>query len=107
MLNSTALDTIISDFQPEGAMGRRHVHKLPYAVTPPFDVDNPAHMLVAIRTRALINNITDSLPGSEVVRYCDPSSSTLAVRRRRFRLFIHELPTSGAYEEACREVYNV
>lgn len=107
MLNSTALDTIIADFQPEGAMGRRHVHKLPYAVTPPFDSDNPVHMLVVERTQALINSIMAALPGSEVEGYCAPSSSTLAVRRRRFRLFIHELPESRDYEVACREVYNV
>ena len=107
MLNSMALDTIIADFQPEGAMGRRHVHKLPYAVTPPFDDGNPAHILVVERTRALIKNIAESLPGSEAVRYCYPSSSTLAVRRRRLRLFIQNLPTSNNYEEACREVYNV
>lgn len=107
MLNSMALDTIIADFQPEGAMGRRHVHKLPYAVTPPFDADNPAHMLVVERTHALINSITTNLPDSAVARYCAPSSSTLAVRRRKFRLFIHELPESRDYEEACREVYNV
>ncbi len=107
MLNSMALNTIIADFQPEGAMGRRHVHKLPYAVTPPFDADNPAHMLVVGRTQTLINSITAALLGSEVVGYCTPASSTLAVRRRKFRLFIHELPESRDYEEACRAVYNV
>lgn len=107
MLNSMALDTIIADFQPEGAMGRRHVHKLPYAVTPPFDAENAAHMLVVERTQALINSIAVALAGSEVIGYCSPSSSTLAVRRRKFRMFIHELPESRDYEDACREVYNV
>ncbi len=107
MLNSMALDTIIADFQPEGAMGRRHVHTLPYAVTPPFNAENAAHMLVVERTQTLIDSIAVALPGSEVVGYYAPSSSTLAVRRRKLRLFIHELPESKGYEEACREVYNV
>lgn len=107
MLNSKALDTIIADFQPEGAMGRRHVHKLPYAVTPPFDEDNTAHMLVVEKTLALRNSLTAALPGSTVEKYCDPWSSTLDVRRRRLRLFIHELPESIDYEEACSGVYNV
>lgn len=107
LLNSEALNTIIADFQPEGAMGRRHVHKLPYAVTPSFNADNPAHMLVVERTRALINSLVSALPNSNEAMYRSPSSSTLAVRRRRFRLFIRRLPESRAYEEACREVYGV
>lgn len=107
LLNSSALDTIIADFQPEGAMGRRHVHKLPYAVTPPFDADNASHRLVVEKTRDLIRNMDDALPDTDVFRYIDPSSSTLAVRRRMFRTFIHGLPTSRDYEEACREIYNV
>lgn len=107
LLNSEALDTIIADFQPEGAMGRRHVHKLPYAVTPPFDPENPAHQLVVERTRAMRNSLMAALPGSEVEVYCSPSSSTLAVRRRRFRSFIHRLPGREAYEEACQGVYGV
>ncbi len=107
MLNSAALDAMIADFQPEGAMGRRHVHKLPYAVTPQFDADDPAHMLVVEKTRALMNSMNSALSGSEAERYFSPSSSTLSVRRRKFRLFIRGLPESSAYEEACREVYNV
>lgn len=107
LLNSEALDSIIADFQPEGAMGRRHVHKLPYAVTPPFDAENPAHQLVVERTRTMRNCLIATLPGSEVAVYCAPSSSTLAVRRRRFRSFIHRLPERQAYEEACQGVYGV
>lgn len=107
MLNSVALDTIVADFQPEGAMGRRHVHKLPYAVTPPFDAENPNHMHVVERTRALLNSINEALSDSEMARYCHPSSSTLAARRRKFRSFISGLPESSGYEEACREIYNV
>lgn len=107
MLNSIALDTIISDFQPEGAMGRRHVHTLPYAVTPPFDVDNDAHMQVVERTRFLMNTFHEALRNSEVIEYCPPSSSTLAVRRRKLRLFIDGLPGNLDYEQACGEVYNI
>ena len=64
-------------------------------------------MLVVERTQTLIDSIAVALPGSEVVGYYAPSSSTLAVRRRKLRLFIHELPESKGYEEACREVNNV
>ncbi|MEW5953173.1 MAG: hypothetical protein AB1815_05380 [Bacillota bacterium] len=108
LLNSQALDTIIADFQPEGAMGRRHVHKLPYAVTPPFDSDNTAHMLVAERARALRNSlVTALLVTTDVAAYCAPSSSTLSVRRRRFRLFLRGLAEYQAYEEACCAVFGL
>lgn len=107
LLNSQALDTIIADFQPEGALGRRHVHKLPYAVTPPFDADNPSHLLVVEKTRALKKALDNSLPSSEVFEYCSPARSNLSVRRRRFRLFIQQLPESRDYEDACRGVFNV
>jgi hypothetical protein len=107
MLNSVALDTMIADFQPEGAMGKRHVHKLPYAVTPPFNAGDSSHMLVVEKTRALIDSLNRALPGSGAERYYSPSSSSLPIRRRRFRLFINGLPESDGYEEACREVYNV
>jgi hypothetical protein len=107
LLNSIALDKIIADFQPEGALGRRHVHKLPYAVTPPFDITNASHKAVVEKTRSLIRSIRETLPDSQILSYLNPSSSTLAIRRRKFREFIHELSTSRDYEDACSEVYNV
>lgn len=107
MLNSTALDTIIADFQPEGAQGRRHVHKLPYAVTPVFNKDDPAHSLVVEKTRALKNRLDTILPDTEIFVYCSPSRSSLSVRRRRIRLLIQELPECRDYEDACRGIYNV
>jgi hypothetical protein len=105
MLNSVALYTMIADFQPKGAMGKRHVHKLPYAVTPPFNADDPAHMLVVKKTRALIESLNKALPGSVAESYFSPSSSSLPIRRRQFRLFIGGLPENDDYENACREVY--
>ena len=107
LLNSQALDDIIADFQPEGAQGRRHVHKLPYAVTPPFNADNSAHLLVVETTRALKNRFDEVLPSSKIFEFRSPARSSLSVRRRRFRLFIQQLPESRDYEDACRGVYNV
>lgn len=107
LLNSQALDTIIADFQPEGALGRRHVHKLPYMVTPPFDAEDLAHLLVVEKTRALKNRLDEILPSSDIIKYCSPARSSLSVRRRKFRLLIQQLPESIDYEDACRGVYNV
>jgi hypothetical protein len=107
LLNSRALDEIIADFQPVGAMGRRHVHTLPYAVTPPFDAENPAHLAVVIKTQALVARINEALndASTDVAKYFKPSQSTLAVRRRKIREFITALPESIEYEDACKNVY--
>lgn len=107
LLNSQALDAIIADFQPEGALGRRHVHKLPYAVTPPYDPNNPAHQLVVEKTRILKNRLDEILQASDVFEYCSPARSRLSIRRQKLRSFIQQLPESKDYEDACRGVYNV
>lgn len=33
MLNSDALSDLISDFQPDGGFGKRHIHTIPYKVS--------------------------------------------------------------------------
>jgi hypothetical protein len=76
-------------------------------VTPPFDADDPAHLLVVEKTRAIKNRLDEILPGSDIFEYCSPARSSLSVRRRKFRLFIQQLPENRDYEDACRGVYNV
>ena len=44
MLNSEALNNLIAEFQPEGIQGKRHIHKLPYAITPMYDEENDLHV---------------------------------------------------------------
>jgi len=106
LLNSRALDEIIADFQPVGEFGRRHVHTLPYAVTPPYDETNPAHLTVVDKTRTLVERIKIALEDApDVAKYFVPSQSTLAVRRRKIREFIATLPESTEYEDACKNVY--
>jgi hypothetical protein len=107
LLNSRALDEIIADFQPVGAMGRRHVHKLPYAVTPPFNPDNEAHILVVEKARALKDKLYNDMNDSQLAQYIPPSRSTLQVRRSKVREFIHGLQESADYEDACKGVYDV
>jgi len=107
LLNSYALDTIIADFQPEGAMGRRHVHKLPYAVTPRFDLENITHKIVVEKTSLLKKAIDVKLASSKVFEYISPARSSLAVRRRKIREFIRSLSEYDEYEAACRDVYGV
>jgi hypothetical protein len=107
LLNSRALGEIIADFQPEGAMGRRHIHKLPYEVTPPFKADDAGCLSVVEKTRALIDSLISTIDRSDVAQYIPPSRSTLQVRRSKIREFIHRLDEREDYERACRDVYGV
>jgi hypothetical protein len=107
LLNSQALGEIIADFQPEGAMGRRHIHKLPYEVTPPFNAENDGHLLVVEKTRVLLSGLNRSIAGSDVAQYIPPSRSTLQVRRNKIREFVRGLDAYAEYEKACRDLYDV
>jgi hypothetical protein len=107
LLNSRALDACIADFQPKGARGRRHVHKLPYAVTPPFDPEDFTHMFVVNKARLLKNAIDTNIANSDAYEYLSPARSSLAVRRQKIRRFIRSIPENDEYEAACREVYGI
>lgn len=107
LINSQALDKIISDFQPEGAQGRRHVHTLPYNVTPCFDPDNEAHKQVVDKTRALRDHLIAELATPELLPYCSPAFRNLQQRRRQIRASMQQLPEYSEYEDSCRSVYGV
>lgn len=105
LLNSAALDSLISEFQPEGLQGRRHVHKLPYAITPPYDETNSIHLNVVNTTKALINDWKTGENCDEIEKLIVTSS--LTVRRRKIRNQLQQLPTYPEYEAACKELYGV
>lgn len=108
LLNSTAINLIIEDFQPRGAFGKRHVHKLPFGVTPPFDPDQAAHQDVVEKTRALIQEY-ESLKATneDVETLLNPNTGALSSRRRKLFQFIQALSTYAEYEAACRDLYSV
>lgn len=47
MFNSAPLAARIEVFIPEGVFGRRHLHTVPWQVTPLFDPSNPTHRQIA------------------------------------------------------------
>ncbi|MDN5214725.1 N-6 DNA methylase [Fulvivirgaceae bacterium BMA12] len=108
LLNSSAINLIIEDFQPRGAFGKRHVHKLPFGVTPPFDSEQAAHQDVVEKTRALIQEY-DSLKttNEDVGTLLNPNTGALSRRRQKLLQFIQSLTTYNEYEEACRSLYGV
>jgi hypothetical protein len=108
LLNSMALDVLISEFQPEGLQGRRHIHKLPYVITPKYDPENDSHKAVVETTKQLLlewNNTIKNTPS--ISKLTSPSTSNISVRRRNIRSLLQQLSSYQLYEEKCREVYCV
>lgn len=106
LFNSAAINEKIASFQPEGAFGKRHVHSLPFPVTPPYNGDEPNHRHVVDQTRRLLAEYEQRKADDEKLReMLDPNRGTLARRRRAIKSIIKELPSYDEYEEACRVVY--
>jgi len=108
LLNSNAINLIIEDFQPRGAFGKRHVHKLPFGVTPPFDPGQAAHQDVVLKTRALIQEYQAlQTTDNDLENLLNPNTGSLSSRRRKLNLKIQELDSYADYEEACKSLYGV
>ncbi|MGY3053844.1 hypothetical protein ACVWYG_002045 [Pedobacter sp. UYEF25] len=108
LLNSEAINEIIEEFQPRGAFGKRHVHKLPFGVTPPFDSAQAAHQDVVAKTKILIGQYEVIKKGdAEIILDLNPNSSTLSRRRKRIGQRIKTLSAYDEYEAACRALYGL
>lgn len=108
LLNSEAVNELIADFQPKGSFGKRHVHKLPFGVTPPYDSEQPAHQDVIEKTRILLSDYSALIDTNEDLQnHLNPNSSSLARRRRKIITHLKTLSSYNDYENACREVYGL
>jgi methylase of polypeptide subunit release factors len=105
--NSAAMDSLIEEFQARGAFGRRHIHKLPATVTPPFDPAQAAHAAVARSTATLLSEFAELRDEPSVARLLDPNRS-LGWRRRQMRQeVIERLPAYASYAEACAALFAI
>lgn len=104
LLNSTALWEAISDFQPEGGFGKRHIHTLPYKIIPEFDASNDVHMKVVRNTSRLIEEWKNTCQSKQFEFLLKPSSGSLPSRRRKQQAAIRKLTSYEQYEMACSEV---
>lgn len=107
LLNSSSLDSLISEFQPEGIQGRRHIHKLPYAITPKYDGQNELHIQLVKVTQTLVHEFKDNINESLRTLIEEASTSSLAVRRRKVRNNLQQLQNYQAYEQICEQIYSV
>lgn len=103
MLNSEAINMLITDFQPIGSFGERHVHKLAPSIIPPYDRERADHLAVFNATMALIMEWEDAktkVTEQDIFKAgCD-----LAKRRSKVRKYIAGLPAYQSYDEAVKEL---
>lgn len=108
LFNSEAINMVIGNFQPEGAFGKRHIHSLPFGVTPPFDLTQAAHEDVVEATKRLLADYEAAKARDpELQRALDPNWSTLARRRLVVTAKLKALPSYDQYAQACRALYGV
>lgn len=107
MINSTALNNAIKDFQPDGGFSERHIHTIPYKVIPRYDFEKPAHELVVEKTKLLMNSWINHCRENKVGEYISPSSGKLHVRRRKLQAALKEIPEYIEYEYACSSVMGI
>lgn len=104
LLNSAALGEAISDFQPEGGFGRRHIHTLPYKIIPPFNPEDDAHREVVEATRSLMEEWKNVCMDGQYHNLLSPNSGSLSSRRRRQQGKIRALAEYERYANACSGV---
>ena len=104
ILNSVTLSSAISDFQPQGGFGARHIHTIPYKIIPRFDKNNAAHMEVVSKTKDVIAEWIVCCGDDKIGKYLYPNSGSLNSRRRKLQNAIKTLESYEKYEEACSSV---
>ena len=104
LLNSTVLWNAISDFQPEGGFGRRHIHTLPYKIMPTFNPENDAQKEAIRATKALREEWKEICDTGQFEELLNPNSGALSGRRRRQQKQLGELRAYERYADACSKV---
>lgn len=104
MINSTALNNAIKDFQPDGGFGKRHIHTLPYKVIPRYNSENPAHALVVEKTKMLISSWINYCRSNKEGMFIAPNSGTLNSRRKKLQAALKKMPEYIDYEYSCNSV---
>jgi len=108
LLNSDAISSIIKEFQPRGGFGERHIHKLPFGVTPPFDPEQAAHQDVVRNTKWLVAEYWAKINADpNIMDYLNANQGPLHWRRRALQNYIRTLSSYPDFEEACKALYGL
>lgn len=104
ILNSATLSAAISDFQPQGGFGARHIHTIPYKIIPRFNADDDSHMEVVTMTKQIISEWNGYCNSDKIGKYILPNSGSLNSRRRKLQTALKTMPSYKKYEEACDSI---
>jgi hypothetical protein len=105
LFNSYALMELIKEFQASGSFGERHIHKLPFSVTPRFDPTNRNHLQLILQTKLLMAEYNNMIAGSPLRIYLDPNAAPVNTSRPKLFNLIKGLPSYPTYERFCQQVY--
>lgn len=98
LMNTDVLTMAISQFNPEGELGPRHLHTLPNRIIPQFDSENSDHMQIANLSQRLSSSAQSLVAADEKI--ANPSHP-IAFRRRRLRNALKQDPVYEELEEVC------
>ena len=104
ILNSATLSAAISDFQPQGGFGARHIHTIPYKIIPQFNADDDSHREVVTMTKQIISEWNGYCNSDKIRKYILPNSGSLNSRRRKLQTALKTMPSYKKYEEACASI---
>lgn len=105
-INSPACAEIIAPFQPSGAKGKRHVHKLAISVVPTFGPNDATHTKLAKATLALVDAWKSwAAANPEDSGYVRSKHNDLSWRRRKTLQAMKALPEWAAYLAATEAVF--
>lgn len=106
-MNSPTCAALIRPFQPKGAQGPRHVHELPFRVTPRFDPRNTAHEQLVIATNALMQELSATAAvDAKVGEARQPHTGELSRRRPNISKAMQQTAAWPVYVEAASAVYH-
>ena len=105
LVNCPAVKDLIQAFQPRGSFGERHVHKLVFDRTPPFDPGNDCHVRMVAATRELLDQWRLRRTASDIEPYVLSPEKSLIVRRKKVRAVLESLPAWNEYCGAAAAVY--
>lgn len=101
MFNSGPLAARIEVFIPEGVFGRRHLHTVPWQVTPVYDPHDAAHQNVAALSGKLRDQVT------EFIRTCaefDDPGKWIKTGRRLIRQWLESNTDMQALDREAAKV---
>lgn len=104
MFNSKPLADRIEVFIPEGVFGRRHLHTVPWQVTPLFEPENKSHQRIAALSGSLREQVAAFILGQPELK--DPGK-WIKTGRRIIRAWLQENADMQALNKEAARVFKL